>query len=171
MIYYFSIFVTIHSGLSLLLPHRLLDLLLHQKLPCWCWSQPRSNTVSVNNVPLCPFTYAADNYPLVWFTLLSHPLWFPGSDKGFPTIPQALPMPHELPPSASSCPWVPCVWCPSPVSLNHPPLRLNMLLSPSCTDVFVAPASVSRCYGGWPLQQRPVLYDSNPFDSEHLIEC
>lgn len=136
----------------------------------------------------------ADNYPPVSFTLLF--LCFfdsPAQIKAFPpAVPEEAPrMPHELPPlwalvpgyqlydaahlpthTPRRCPPPPPT-APSSVSLNHPPLRLNMLLSPlpSCDGVFAAPASASRCYWEWPLQHRPVLYDSNPFDSEDLIEC
>lgn len=149
---------------------------LHSHLSPLTADLPQCGIISVNQIPLLSFhLFSTDNFPIAGFTsLLSHPLWVPGSDEGFPTIPQALWMPPELPPPPpppllwSCCPWLPCVCCPSSVSLDHPPPRLNMLLSSSCADAFPAPASASRRYWDWPLQQ---LYDSNPFDSKYLIEC
>ena len=87
-----------------------------------------------------------------------HPLWFPGSNKGFPTVPEAPRTPHELSPLWALVPGYRVYDVPPPVSSNNPPLRLGVPRSPlpSCAcDVSVAPASASRCYGGWPLQQRP----------------
>lgn len=96
--------------------------------------------------------------------------------KASPTIPAGLEDALQAAREVSCCPWVTVYDIPPlllSVWISLFPLCLTKLLSlPSCcSGVFAAPASVRRRHWAWPLQQHPVLYDSNPFDSKRETEC
>lgn len=145
---------------------------MHQKLLLCCSGQPRSNSVCVNNACICLFAYVTDSYPtrsalqccLILFDSPAQTTAFPTSHRP-PGCLMSFPLREPL--SLGTL----CVCCPSPVSLNHPPLGSSCCshpAAPMCLQhqwVWVDAIETDLC------KRHPVLYESNPFDSKRLIEC